>query len=142
MATVGAITYVVVSGTVAGIAAFNTAVEAQIALGYAPLGAPYTDGTGIWQTMFIGSAASFVSEYAITAVDNVGPVYSFTVAGDQTQNFNPGYKFTVTRSTGNNGVYTVVSSVYGVATVITVEEVVVSAVVDGFVEGWSPSVGP
>lgn len=126
-------------------AALGAAVEASMALGFAPVGIPYVAGANLEQVMFKGASASFIAEYAITAVvqDITAPYAgSFTIAGDQTANFNPGYRFTVTRSTGNNGVYTVVSSVYGASTVITVKEAVPSAVADGFVEAYAASVGP
>jgi hypothetical protein len=271
MATVGSIEYKVVTGTVAAIATFNAAVETEINNGYAPLDEPQTDGTNIWQTMFKGSAASFVSEYPIVSLgsiltagsqtvtsdvpvaagdtailaasagtyyfkvatdggtiveysittpaanqsytaiaallsaawtlgsvvfDDAGDRFVFTsdttgssssvsvtagttgvdvfakivtdgaptafvynaavagtndndsvfeILGNFTQNFNAGYKFTVTRSTGNNGVYTVADggSIFSTPnTIITVNEVVTSETVDGFIEAWSPSVGP
>jgi len=68
VATVGTPDYFVVTGTVAAIATFNAAVEAQILLGYAPVGIPYTDGTDIEQVMFKGNTSSFVAEYPIIAV--------------------------------------------------------------------------
>ncbi|TFG98567.1 hypothetical protein E4H12_05675 [Candidatus Thorarchaeota archaeon] len=141
MTTTTDIEYKVVVGTVAATAAFNTAVNAQVALGYAPLVEPTTDGTNLWQVMVKGAAGSFISTYAITAVvTGVGGV--FTVAGDVTQNFNPGYKFTVSGSTGNDGVYTVASSLFTASTAITVVENVPDGTVDGIVIGDSPSVGP
>lgn len=134
------IEYFVVSGTLAAMAAFNTAVNAAVDAGYAPLVEPHTDGTGIWQIMVKGGAASFISTYAITAVAT-GLGGTFTVAGDETLNFQPGYKFTITGSTNNDGIWTVVSSTYGATTVITVEETV-GAVADGVIVGYAPSVGP
>lgn len=144
MATVGSIEYKVISGTVGAIATFNAAVEADINNGYAPLGEPITDGTDIFQTMFKGSAASFVAEYAIDAATDGAPGAGvLEVVGDITIDFNPGYKFTVTRSTGNDGVYTVLTSEYvGPNTEITVKEALPDNTPDGFIEGWSPSVGP
>lgn len=72
-----------------------------------------------------------VSEtYAITAVDTVGD--SFTVAGDQTESFKVGERFSVTGSTGNNGTYTVDSAVVsGADTVITVNEDITNVTADG-----------
>ncbi|TFH09129.1 MAG: hypothetical protein E4H14_05030 [Candidatus Thorarchaeota archaeon] len=141
MPTTADIEYFVVSGTLAAMAAFNAAVNAAVDAGYAPLVEPHTDGTGIWQVMVKGAAASFISTYVITAVV-VGPPSTLTIAGDWTQNFNPGYKFTITGSTGNDGVWTVQSSVFGAATVITIKETLPDATVDGIIVGDSPSVGP
>ncbi len=56
---------------------------------------------------------------------------TFTVAGDQTGSLPSGSDFTVSGSTGNNGVYSIVSAVYGSSTTITVSEAVASAVADG-----------
>ncbi len=67
--------------------------------------------------------------HAITAVDTVAD--TFTVAGDQTANYTAGTKIQVKGSTGNDGVYTVVSSTYGTDTVITVEEDITDATADG-----------
>lgn len=141
MTTTASIEYFVVSGTLAAMGAFNTAVNAQVALGFAPLAGSQTDGTGIWQTMIRGAAASFINTYAITAVV-IGPPSTLAIAGNQTQNFHPGYKFTISGSTGNDGVYTVISSVFGASTVITLKETLPSAVVDGIIIGNAPSVGP
>lgn len=66
--------------------------------------------------------------WAITAID-VGNK-TFTVAGDHTSTFVAGLKFGITGSTNNNGTFTVVSSVFGAATVITVSETV-GATADG-----------
>lgn len=140
MATVATPDYALVT---AAPAALGAAVEVSMLLGYAPIGVPYVTGATLEQVMFKGAVASFIAEYPITAVVSAGPgLGSFTIAGNQTKDFNPGYRFTVTRSTGNNGVYTVVSSVFGATTVITVEEAVPNAVADGFIEAYAPSVGP
>lgn len=67
MPTVGSIEYKVVTGTVVGIAAFNTAVEVAINLGYAPLpDGPTTNGVNIELVMFKGAAESFIATYPIT----------------------------------------------------------------------------
>jgi len=66
---------------------------------------------------------------AITAVSVANK--TFTVAGDQTATFVAGQPFIVAGSTGNDKIYTTVSSAFGAATVITVYETVLSAVADG-----------
>lgn len=81
------------------------------------------DGAAILQGPTISSA------YAITAA-NVSNG-TFTVAGDQTSTFENGVKAVVSGSVDNDGSYTVLSSVFGVATVITVLETVTSATVTG-----------
>lgn len=135
------IEYKVVTGTVAAIAAFNTAVNAEIDNGYAALVEPSSDGTDIWQVMVKGAAGSFISTYAITAVV-VGPPSTLTIAGNFILNFQPGYKFTISGSTGNDDVWTVASSVFGANTVITLEETLPDGTVDGIIIGDAPSVGP
>ena len=65
--------------------------------------------------------------YAITGV-NTG-LKQFTIAGDHT--VIPGTKIKIAGSTGNDGTYTVVTSVFGTSTVVTVAEVVTDATVDG-----------
>lgn len=73
-----------------------------------------------------------VKTYAITAV-NTG-TKKYTLSGDKQRFFNVGGAFTVTGSTGNNGTYTVTVITYtGGNTVLTVSEVVPSAVADGSV---------
>jgi hypothetical protein len=70
---------------------------------------------------------------------------TFEIEGNHILNFQAGYKFTVTRSTANDGVYTVApggSTFVTPNTVIPVNEVVADDTVDGYIEGWSPSVGP
>jgi hypothetical protein len=136
MATYGSIQYAVVTGTVAGIAAFNTAVETQTNLGFAPAAAPFTDGTNISQIFFKGGgAASFISEYPINlATTGIPGSGSFRVATDVSSQFNAGFRFTVVGSTGNNGIYTVKnggSTHSGGNTTIPVNEAVASAVADG-----------
>lgn len=57
---------------------------------------------------------------------------TFTIAGDQRLFFGPGGTFTVGGSTGNNGTYTIAAVAFsGGNTVLTVNETVPSAVVDG-----------
>lgn len=138
MATYGQIQYAVVTNTVANIAAFNTAAEAQTNLGFAPVSSPYSDGTNITQVFFKGGgAASFVSQYAVNLATVGAPGGgSFRVAGDVTSQFNAGFRFTVVGSTGNDGVYTVKnggSSFSAGNTTIPVKENVPSAVADGSV---------
>jgi hypothetical protein len=89
--------------------------------------------TGLAARLTLIAATNTVSingNFAITAADPSNP-YTFTVAGDKTTIFVSGTTFVVAGSTGNNGTYTVVSSAYGAATVITVTGVVGSAVGDG-----------
>lgn len=65
--TVGSIEFKVVTGTVAGIVAFNAAVEVAINLGYAPEpNGPTTNGVNIELVMFKGAAESFIAEYPVT----------------------------------------------------------------------------
>src|SRR5882672_11449915 len=107
--TVGSVEYKVVEGTLADMPTFNADVESAVRDGYAILSDGPTiinGGTGIEQTMFKGQAETFIAEYPINAVSS----NSFTVAGNQTLDFNPGYKFGVQSSTGNDGGYTVLSS--------------------------------
>lgn len=66
---------------------------------------------------------------AITAVNQGAK--TFTVAGDQSRYFVPGRTFPVAGSTGNDGTYTIVSAVYGAATVITVSEAIPDSTADG-----------
>jgi hypothetical protein len=138
MSTFGSIEYAVVTGTVAGIAAFNTAVEVKTNLGFAPVAAPFSDGTNITQVfMKGGGAASFIAEYAINLATVGAPgAGAFRVAGDVASQFNAGFRFTVVGSTGNNGVYTVKnggSSFSAGNTTIPVKENVPSGVADGSV---------
>ncbi len=67
--------------------------------------------------------------YTITSVSKANS--TFTVAGNQTSAFPVGMVFTVTGSTGNDNSYTVRSSAFGSATVITVLEAVLDATIDG-----------
>ena len=69
--------------------------------------------------------------FAITAVDT--SLEKFTVAGDYSAIFTSGVAFMVSGSTGNNDKWTVSSSVYGTSTVITVNEDVTDATVDGVI---------
>lgn len=74
--------------------------------------------------------------YAITAVSTGSK--TFTIAGDHAVSFPAGLKFSVWGSTGNDGRYTVVSAVYGSATVITVSEAVPNSTADGTLgAGWN-----
>lgn len=67
--------------------------------------------------------------FAITAVAPAND--TFTIAGDQTTYFGVGVPFVVSGSTGNDGTYTVQSSVYGTSTVISVLESVDDPTADG-----------
>lgn len=67
--------------------------------------------------------------FAVTAVSTGSK--KFTVAGDQTARFLAGATVRVSGSTGNDGLYTVVSSTFGTATDIVVSQAVPSAVADG-----------
>lgn len=136
--TVGQLQYVVVTGA-AG-AGFNASVAAQVTAGYAPIGVPYVNSTSgnLEQVLFRGAATSFIAEYAITAVaSGIAGTGSFTIAGNQTKDFRPGFRFTVTGSTGNDGTYTVRSSTFGASTVLAVREAVPNAVADGNVISYA-----
>lgn len=63
------------------------------------------------------------------------PANAFAVAGDHVAYFAPGVEFKVLRSTGNDGTYTVFLAAYSsaIGTVITVNEAVPDATVDGYV---------
>jgi hypothetical protein len=66
--------------------------------------------------------------YEIATADDTTKTFVLDVAeGNQTARFTAGKKFRVRSSTGNDGVYTVVSSVFGAATTIVVTETVVDA---------------
>lgn len=67
--------------------------------------------------------------YTITDADTAAN--TLTIAGDQTAFFTPGAPFTVTGSTGNNGIYTVRSATFGTQTVIVPLEVVRDDTTDG-----------
>ena len=147
MSTYGSVEYYVVTGTVAAIGTFNAAVETQVNLGYAILdNGPQTDGTNIWQVMMKGGASSFTPDYPVTtATIGAAGAGSFQVAGDATQTFNAGFKFTIIGSTGNNGIWTVKnggSSFAGGFTTIPVNEAVTDGTADGTILAYAPSVGP
>lgn len=82
-----------------------------------------------------GIEVTYVAGYDVTSTWRITDVVigakTFTVAGDHTGTFVAGLKFGVTGSTGNDGTFTVVSSAFGVATVITVTETISDATVDG-----------
>ena len=67
--------------------------------------------------------------FAITAISVANG--TFTVAGDQTDSFPSGSEIVVSASAASDGNYTVISSVFGVATVITVAEAIPSATLTG-----------
>ncbi len=71
--------------------------------------------------------------FAITGV-NTG-ASTFTIAGSYLRLFNPGYKFSVDSSTGNDATYKVASSEKsGNTTVVTVTGTIPDATVDGNIE--------
>lgn len=73
-----------------------------------------------------------VMAYKIIAVDTVGE--KFTVPGDHTTEFTSGKQLFVSGSTGNDGTYTVASSTLtGTDTIITVNENITDATVDGII---------
>ncbi len=80
------------------------------------------DGAAILQNPTITSAIA-ISSISTTA-------RTFTVAGDQTGIFTSGTEFVVSAGS-NGGSYTVVSSVFGATTVITVVETIASSTVGG-----------
>jgi hypothetical protein len=128
--------YVVVSGTTGALATFQTAVEVYLAQGYTLSGGVQTDGGNVYQGV-VKESTDVVGKYAINAVVT-GASGSFRIATDQRQNFQPGFKFTVTGSTGNNGIWTVKSTgaTYSAPnTTIPVVETVPNATVDGTVIG-------
>lgn len=143
MATFGSVEYKVVTGTVAAIATFNTAVETQVNLGYVMLTPATIDATGvnIAQVMIKGSASSFTQSWAITIAPTVGAAGAgvFTIAGDVVKEFVVGFKFSVVGSTGNDKSYTVSAQpTFSTNTTIPVKEAVASAVVDGTILQYAP----
>ena len=135
MATFGQVQYDVVTGTVAALAAFNTAVEAKVNLGFAPVGPPTCDGTNINQVFMTGGASSFTAQYTINqAVVGAAGLGTIRILGTVANQFPLGFRFSVVGSTGNNGIYTVLTVVEGGGnTTITPREAVPSAVADGSV---------
>lgn len=127
----------IISGTTAALPAFEAAVEAASVSGYQPMGGPVMSGTDIKLAMWKDVAepySSFAPVYPIVAVTPGTGTGSFSVSGNQTQQFNPGFRFQVRDSTGNNGFYTVSpagSSYSSPNTVIPVIETVASVVADG-----------
>lgn len=90
------------------------------------------DSTGVWVQIGTGQKFYVVARpvLPITAV-NQG-TKQFTVAGDYTALFPAAASLTVSGSTGNDGVYTVVVAAFGAGnTVITVVEAIPSAVANG-----------
>lgn len=144
MATYGSIEYKVVTGTVGAIATFNTNVETEINAGYAPVNAPFSDGTNINQLLFKGGgASSFTQSWPIAIAPTVGAAGAgaFTLAGDVRVHFPIGFKFSVVGSTGNNKTFTVRGSgaTYSAPnTTIPVVESVASAVADGTILQYAP----
>lgn len=132
-----AIDIIIISGTTAALPAFETAVEAASVDGYEPMGGPVMSGTDIKLIMWKNVAESyslFAPVYPVIAVTPGSGSGSFSISGNQTQQFNPGFRFQVRDSTGNNGFYTVspTGSFYSSPnTVVPVVETVVSAIADG-----------
>lgn len=126
--------YQVVLGTIAALPAFQTAVNARAADGYTHLGSPTVDGGNIYQSMIKYLPGSIIAKSTITGLV-LGSNGSFIVAGDQALNFPAGFRFTVTGSVGNSGVYTVAprGSKFTTSTTIHVVELVASATVDGII---------
>jgi len=135
MSTYAALQYAVVTGTVAGIATFNTNVQAQIASGWAPVSSPWTDGTNINQTFSKVTGSAITAAWGITVAPTTGAAgaAAFTLVGDQTLQFPIGFKFTVVGSTANDGIYSVraAPTFGGGNTVIPVNEAVGSAATTG-----------
>jgi hypothetical protein len=77
----------------------------------------------------VGGVGS-ISTFAITAVSTGSN--TITIAGDRTNDFRAGERFRVIGSTGNDGVYVVITAVFGSATVLTVASVT-NATADGTV---------
>lgn len=94
-------------------------------------------GLLVAEESFTGEQTSVASQsFSITAV-NIG-TDKFTVAGDKTAHFPTGALVTVAGSTGNDGDYTVASSIYtGGNTEITVDEDVTNAVADGTISSYA-----
>lgn len=142
MATTSTLEYEVVTGTIAAIGTFNAAIAAKVEQGFSPAVIAQTDGTNIWQLMIKGAPTSFTLAWAISLAPTVGIAGSgaFTIVGDVRAYFSVGFKFTVTGSTGNDGIYTVLSepTFAGGNTTIPVKEAVVSAVADGKVIRYAP----
>lgn len=90
----------------------------------------YTMGPGgAWDTLrplYLTGAGLLLnaSQQDFTITDADVALNTLTVAGDQTGVFQPGLTFLLTGSTGNNGTYTIVSSVYGTQTTIAPLETV------------------
>jgi hypothetical protein len=78
-----------------------------------------------------------IAAFTITGVST--SARTFTVAGDQTGSFLSGSDFSIAGSTGNDGNYTIVSSVYSTSTTVTVLEAVLSAVADGTITVFAES---
>lgn len=90
--------------------------------------ADIADGTGGLITV-----STVTGQFTITAVATVAK--TFTVTGDASAVITAGTGLKVIRSTGNDGTYTVVSSIFGAgSTVITVNEVVPDATGNGKAE--------
>lgn len=93
-------------------------------------GTPANYTIGGLQFMFWEGITGTPVTHAITAAVILDK--EFTVAGDQTATILAGQKIRVTGSTGNDGLYTVVSATLaGPDTEIVVEEVVADATADG-----------
>ncbi len=126
--------------------AFDAAVAANIALGFAPLGVPYVNsGSGdLEQVMFRGAIASFIALHAITSeTAGTAGTGAFLIAGDFARDFNAGYRFTVDGSTSNDGTYSVKdggSTFSAGFTTIPVNETVVASATNGSIQAYAPSI--
>lgn len=65
----------------------------------------------------------------------------FAVAGNVVSEYSAGQSISITGSTGNNGVYTVVSATYTTQTQITVSQSIPSSVADGTLTVGQPNAG-
>lgn len=126
-ATIGAANWVTATssgaawGTITGTLSAQTDLSNALAA-KAPLASPTFTGTV--------TAPATTTTYAINAV-NPG-LQQFTVTGNARNSLAGGQTFTVSGSTGNNGIYTVSNISYSAPnTTITVSEAIPSAVADG-----------
>ena len=97
-----------------------------------PLIAPSTPDNPVAPLTIVEAISEVDSAYDIVGVDDT--LETFTIAGDLTTVFYTNRPFSVQNSSGNDGDYTVVSSVYSSGfTTIAVAEDIVDATVDGVI---------
>jgi hypothetical protein len=90
----------------------------------------FPEASGAWGTLtYFGLFDQDRTSYAITAV-NTG-TKTLTIAGDHAAELPAGSLLAVDGSTGNDGMFTVVSATYTSSTAIVVSETVPDATVDG-----------